>query len=255
MSTAPRFAATYPRLSTDGRKTVDPEGIPQCTLEVLASGFHKEAAAYGFRLQDYLRFVNVLLERAMDGEGAPAPAPASRVHEPRPLRAEMPLDAARVRIRAPRRDEDAPRLERWLGDRAGRHFLVSPATARALDSRALVADPRHILGVTTTPEDRPLGLTAFLDYDPRQRKAELRKLIGEPDMRGRGFGREATALWIAYGIGTLGLRKIVVNTLENNIRNVQINEQLGFKVEGVLRNEVFFDGQYHDVLRMGLWVE
>lgn len=40
-----------------------------------------------------------------------------------------------------------------------------------------------------------------------------------------------------------------------NVGNIKINEEIGFRVEGVLRNEVFIDGRYHDVLRMGLWDE
>ena len=46
-----------------------------------------------------------------------------------------------------------------------------------------------------------------------------------------------------------------LSTLETDLRNVQLNEQLGFKVEGILRNECWFDGAYHDILRMALLVE
>jgi diamine N-acetyltransferase len=96
---------------------------------------------------------------------------------------------------------------------------------------------------------------AFLDYDADQRKAELRKVVGDPAQRGKGYGKEASALWIRYGITTLGLKKIYLNTLETNIHNVHLNEELGFRVEGILRNELLIDGEYRDVLRMGLWSE
>jgi RimJ/RimL family protein N-acetyltransferase len=43
-----------------------------------------------------------------------------------------------------------------------------------------------------------------------------------------------------------------LNTINTNIRNVKLNEKLGFRVEGVLHNELYFDGEYHDVLRMGM---
>ena len=68
-----------------------------------------------------------------------------------------------------------------------------------------------------------------------------------------GLAKEATRLWIQYGLSALKLKKIYVNTLNTNIRNIRLNEELGFKVEGLLCNEVFVDGQYKDVLRMGLW--
>src|SRR4029079_4746463 len=102
-------------------------------------------------------------------------------------------------------------------------------------------------------EGRPVGCVAYLDHDGRQRRAELRKMIGDPALRGRGLGREATERWVGYGIGALGLRKIYLNTLATNIRNIKLNEELGFRVEGILRNEVLVDGEYRDVLRMGLW--
>ena len=101
----------------------------------------------------------------------------------------------------------------------------------------------------------PIGSVAFLNYNSLQRKAELRKLIGNPKYRGMGLAKEATQMWIKYGTINLGLKKIYLNTLNTNIRNIKLNEELGFKVEGILRNEVFFDGKYHDVLRMGLLTE
>ena len=62
-------------------------------------------------------------------------------------------------------------------------------------------------------------------------------------------------LWVGYGLGALGLKKIYLNTLSTHIGNIKINEEIGFQVEGILRNEVLVDGTYRDVLRMGLWHE
>ena len=70
-----------------------------------------------------------------------------------------------------------------------------------------------------------------------------------------GYAKEASQMWIQYGSQTLGLKKIYLSTLNNNIRNIKLNEELGFKVEGILKNEVYFDGEFHDVLRMGMFIE
>ncbi|MCP4011039.1 MAG: GNAT family N-acetyltransferase, partial [Proteobacteria bacterium] len=78
---------------------------------------------------------------------------------------------------------------------------------------------------------------------------------GNPAMRGLGLAKEATQLWIDYGVSALGIKKIQISTLNTNIHNVRLNEDLGFKVEGILRNEICVDGVYLDVLRMGLWTE
>ncbi len=39
---------------------------------------------------------------------------------------------------------------------------------------------------------------------------------------------------------------------DRRVYELKINEELGFKVEGILRDEILFDGIPHDVLRMGL---
>ena len=131
---------------------------------------------------------------------------------------------------------------------------MSRSTARKTTLNNLINTVSNVFGVVTLPDNTPIGLVAFLDYDTLQRKTELRKLIGDPKMRGKGFAKEATKLWIQYGITKLGLKKIYLNTLDTNIRNIKLNEELGFEIEGILRNEVFFDDKSHDVLRMGLCV-
>ena len=80
-------------------------------------------------------------------------------------------------------------------------------------------------------------------------------MIGEPAYRGKGLAREATQLWLGYGVSALGLRKIYVDTLDNNARNIHLNEKLGFVVEGLLRAECLIDGERRDILRMALLVD
>jgi Acetyltransferase (GNAT) domain len=228
--------------------------LPQITLEAAARSFFKQAMGYGFALGDFVRFVDILLGVAMDKKNAGgeassgAPPPELKLHE------SLPLAGERVTLRRFGEPGDRACLGRWVADKEGRGFLLSTASGRAHDVDRLVESPANVLGVIEH-EGRPVGCVAYLDYDPEQRRAELRKLIGEPNLRGRGLAREATELWVGYGLGALGLQKIYLNTLSTHIGNIKINEELGFRVEGILRNEVRIDGEHRDVLRMGLWHE
>lgn len=232
--------------------------IPDLTIETFSRNFFKESAEYGFTQLDYVKFVNHLLDLSMrrgdDVTGGSTPGAAAATHpsvdEVAPT---LPLSGPNVMIRAFVEASDLPVLEGWLADAAGRHFLLSRTTSRLLDVNDIVRDPANVLGFVTLPGGAPVGCMAFLDHDCEQHKAELRKLIGDPTHRGKGLAKEATALWIRYGLAQLGLRKIYLSTLETDIRNVRLNEELGFRVEGVLRNELLIDGAYHDILRMGLW--
>jgi len=235
------------------------EKLPDLTIETLARGFFKEAQTYGFSQGDYLRFVNRLLDMSMRANGINPTAEASKHPPPRvPLfdaSGGLPLTDGRLRIRAFDREADLPLLEHWMEDEAGRYFLLSRTDSRTLALHEILDDPASVVGVVTLPDGAPIGSMAYLHMDVDQHKAELRKLIGEPSMRGKGLAKVATQLWIAYGLQALRLHKIYLNTLETNLRNVRLNESLGFRLEGILHDEIRLDGRTHDVLRMALWSE
>lgn len=238
---------------SEGTRRRPESAVPDKTLETLARNFCREAKDYGFGQVDYLRYVNYLLEYADESpEGAPSPSVQQVDREA--CRA-LPLSGKRVSVRAYDPGKDAEHFKRWLADAYGRYFLLSRTSGRRTDIDALTDNPSHHVGVITVDEDTPIGSVVYLNHDEARSKAELRKIIGEPKYRGTGLAKEATELWIAYGLTALGLKKIVVNTLHTHFRNIQLNESLGFKVEGLLHHEAFIDGKYHDVLRMGLWWE
>ena len=166
----------------------------------------------------------------------------------------LPLFGDDIKIRKLKLPEDSALFDIWLNDQFGRHFLMPGHTPANTDFDEIVKNKCNIIGIITLNDSTPIGAVAFLNYDSTQKKAELRKLIGEPSMRGKGFAKEATILWIRYGVSSLGIKKIYLNTLNTHIRNIKLNEDLGFSVEGILRNEAFFDGKYHDLLRMSLCV-
>ncbi len=235
--------------------------IPDLTLETLSRTFYTEAMKYGFTHVDFVRYVNRLLDMAMKGSsgttevGAPAVGQGddSGQHGAVDESVELPLRGEGVMVRRFDPEEDLPLFDHWLAETSARYFLLSRITTERQDIRQVAASGSSHLGIITLPDSTPIGSVAFLDHDLVHRKAELRKMIGDPEYRRKGFATQASALWIRYGIQKLGLKKIYVNTLNANIGNIKLNEDLGFKLEGILRNEVFIDGAHRDVLRMSMW--
>ena len=194
--------------------------IPDTTIETLARNFFKEASTYGFKQEDYVRYVNVMLEFAMrnkngklNGEMTFRGAETNGHRNSQP--ANLPLKSERVRIRAFQPASDREFLIKWLTDDYGRYFLLSRTSSRQLNTEKLIEDDLNIIGVITLLDQTPIGIMAYLDFDSIQHKAELRKLIGEPGMRGKGFGKEATKLWIQYGTQGLELKKIYLNNVSS----------------------------------------
>jgi RimJ/RimL family protein N-acetyltransferase len=227
--------------------------LPEATIETLARSFFREADTYGFQEADYLRFVSHVLDMSIRANGGSDLAGHHAGAEaPIDVSGGLPITDGTMTIRALDRSVDFPLLERWVGDAAGRYFLLSLTVSRTLALEEIVDEPGSVVGIIALPDGRPIGSMVFLHMDVDQHKAELRKLIGDVAMRGKGYAKAATRLWIAYGLQVLHLHKIYLKTLETNLRNVRLNEDLGFRVEGILRDEIQFDGHYHDVLRMAL---
>ena len=229
-------------------------GIPQLTVDTLARSIYRETASYGFEMVDIVRLINQLMDlctrSGVSADAAPHFSPTSS--HLCSAATELPIKGERVIIRNFNGASDHRLLEKWLPDKYGRYFVLSCATSQNISIDALVSDRRNRLGIVTTLEGEPIGAMAFLDYSETQRRAELRKLIGEIEYRGQGYAEEATGLWAAFGFQALGLDKIYVSTLQTQIGNIKLNEKIGFVVEGLLKNEVLIDNVRHDVLRMGL---
>jgi len=229
--------------------------VNELSIEVIAKSIIKEAKEIGFQKGDYLKLANLLLDSAIKIDtGAQNGNNGNFVKYSSGVKVNLPLQGENIIVREFEKNSDADNLKRWMEDAIGRYFILTRATIRTYNVDRLIEDENHILGIITLKDNTPIGIMAFLDYDKSQKKGELRKLIGEPAYRGKGFGKEATKLWIQYGISNLGLKKIYLNTLQTNVRNIRLNQELGFKVEGVLRNECTIDGKQYDILRMGLVV-
>jgi RimJ/RimL family protein N-acetyltransferase len=243
----------------------DSNVIPDRTLEAVARGFFNEASLYGFRQTDYVRFVNHLLDITITMNTNKIdflsifdalPHTGKKPEIPNlPDAAQLPIVGKKVTIRAINLDQDIKLMGQWFKEDSGRHFLLSCSEPVIPDYEELLSKPQNSFGIVSLNNGHSIGIVAYLNHNTSHRRAELRKLISDPCMRGKGLGKEAAKLWLKYGKVGLGLKKIFLTTLDTNTRNIRLNEALGFKVEGILRNEIFFNGRYHDILRMGLWID
>lgn len=225
--------------------------INNITVETVTKTIISETAKWGFKPADYITLVNALMDLSLGKSDEKLPVSGIDSKSKQQV-LNLPIKGEQINIRLFDMDADFAIVQRWLNDEAGRWFLLSRSYTRDTTLNQLIEDDRNILGIITLPDSKPIGLMGFLDFDTHHHKAELRKLIGEVEYREKGYAKEATMLWLQYGKTFLKLKKIYLNTIENNIRNITLNKELGFQVEGILRQECFIDGEYYDLLRMGL---
>ncbi|MFD2045429.1 GNAT family N-acetyltransferase [Ornithinibacillus salinisoli] len=100
--------------------------------------------------------------------------------------------------------------------------------------------------------DQPIGEMAMLDINHINRNAIVRISIFEKDYWGNGYGTEALSLLIEFGFEIYNLHRIGLDVFSFNKRGIKAYEKLGFKQEGIIRDELFYNGQYHDSILMGV---
>lgn len=99
-----------------------------------------------------------------------------------------------------------------------------------------------------------VGRCGIIRLDWKNRVGEIGMMIGAP-YRGRGYGTEALALLCRFAFGEMNLHKLKVSVFAFNKAAIRCYEKNGFQQEGVLREEVFRDGAYQDVVELALFEE
>lgn len=82
------------------------------------------------------------------------------------------------------------------------------------------------------------------------RNGRLGIVIGRKDEWGRGHAQRAIAELIRIAFGELGLHKLWAIYYRTNDRMRHITEKLGFVREGLLLDEYYHGGKYHDMVRV-----
>ncbi len=97
-----------------------------------------------------------------------------------------------------------------------------------------------------------IGNIGLHDKSGDWHRAEIGTLIGEIKEWGKGYGTEAKKMMINYGFSVIGIHKITSLVFCDNKANRRVNEKLGFKQEGILREHVFKSGKYIDVIHWAI---
>jgi RimJ/RimL family protein N-acetyltransferase len=140
-----------------------------------------------------------------------------------------------VRLRA-LVETDLPALHRWYQTPALWDHLVGSfeprgeAEAIAYMRRWLGPDLYELrLAVERSEDGALLGLVALSPLDREAGEAELHIFLGDPDMRGHGYGRAATAALLEHAFDELALWKVRLRVLQSNAAALRVYAALGFE--------------------------
>lgn len=228
-------------------------------FRVLANNLVRELQNSGYHGRDLIGFINHLMQAVTEKGFGEAPGDSKPVERDMPA-LELSTDqwgrpsmtGSRVVLRPPA-EGDRAALEEWR---------VDPLVLRSLALPLL----EHIVGNLTDgpPSDRvdliaceresgtQFGVVSLFNIDSEVKQAEVAKMIGDPGFRGKGFAGAATLLLLRYGFETLALNRVYLRTLGGNLGNIRLNERMGFRFEGVLREAFVQEDGPTDVVLMAL---
>jgi len=160
-------------------------------------------------------------------------------------------ELAGERIRA-MKAEDLARVLAWRNHPNVRDFMLSQRDIDAEEHRqwfeqCVQTGSKQLLIFEAGGE--AMGFVSFSAPDPG-RITEW-GFYARPDAP-KGTGQRLGSTAIRHAFDELDVHKICGRTLGNNQRSIRCHQRLGFRQEGVLRDQHFGAGRYYDVVCFGL---
>lgn len=165
------------------------------------------------------------------------------------------IDGKKTRLRAMER-QDMPLLQKWMNDPELTHWL-GPRFPVSLEDQnrwfdRLLGDSSKKKLLIEDLEGSPVGVVSLMGINQKDRCAEFGIYLGERQTIGKGLGKDATLAMLKFAFFELGLIRVYLYVLEENTRAIKSFEDCGFKKEAVLRENMFFDGSFHNQVVMGI---
>ena len=165
----------------------------------------------------------------------------------------------RVRLRAAER-EDVKSFYAWVNDPDVTRYLslylpmstvdeenwFNSMTQRSQSEKTLVIEVRDGNGW------KMIGNCGVFDIDTIGRLGEIGIMLGEKDEWDKGYGTEAMSLLVHHCFETLNFNRVYLRVYAENLRAKRAYEKAGFVEEGRLREAVYKNGKYDDVIIMSV---
>jgi RimJ/RimL family protein N-acetyltransferase len=166
------------------------------------------------------------------------------------------LTGTNVYLRALER-ADAPIILPWVNDQQViQHLLIHKPLNLAAEEGFIDAVNRSdhdvAFGICLAGTHDLIGVTGLHRVDTKNRHAMFGIFIGAAAHRGKGYGTDVTALVVRYAFDTLNLNRVWLHVYEDNKGAIRAYEKVGFKTEGVLRQDSFRRGRYWNTVTMGI---
>ena len=152
-------------------------------------------------------------------------------------------------------EKDAPFMLEWMYDEEINKGFQKPflqatnETALNFIRNSFSGEDQHFAYVNE--QDEYLGTISLKRISHVNDKAEY-AVVARKCAQGTGAAKKATEELLQYAFHELGLHKVYLSVLAENIRAQKFYEKCGFKREGLEVDAVKINGEYHDHIWYGI---
>lgn len=101
-------------------------------------------------------------------------------------------------------------------------------------------------GIIHKADQKLIGACGFVNWLIDDDRAEIGYVLSRKYWR-QGYMTEAISAVIDFGFRTMQLNRIEARCRIQNLASAKVMEKLGMKFEGILRQQMFCKGKYHDM--------
>lgn len=101
-------------------------------------------------------------------------------------------------------------------------------------------------------QKQPIGICGFRYLDDFNKSADISIILGKEKYRGKEYGPKALEKLVNFGFKKLNLHHISARIFEYNYRSIKAFEKLNFKLDGILRQCIWRNGEWWDIYQFSL---
>ena len=154
--------------------------------------------------------------------------------------------------------DDLAFLHVWLNDPEATYFMTygqRPTTleqAGAFIERQLKDSASVVFVVCEKKSGQPIGLAGLYDIEDVPKRGEYRIFIGDKAYWSKGIGTEVAELLVWHAFDRLNLHRLFLGVNAENLGAVKSYQNAGFAIEGTLRDDMYRNGRFYDMVRMAI---
>ena len=168
------------------------------------------------------------------------------------------IEGKQIRLRALEQG-DLERVYEWANDREVTRFLMIRYPMSRGDEEKWLSESSGKNGfehgvrlAIETKDGTHIDVTGLHNVSPEDRCAELGIMIGDKSFWSNGYGTDAIVTLLRFAFDQMNLHRVGLGVFPFNERGMACYLKCGFTEEGRNRENLYRDGRYHDVIRMGI---